>query len=348
MSKRLQLTESPNIEHISAMFAEWNNTLAGIKSTSEIYVPSENLRYQVKIKPWANKVISSQYIGVAFGINGLVSVLWLSAWPLAERLKDYESSGDLTKIPSELQIEIVETVYEIFVEYFENLLKNKIKIYKLFFDKPFKSTNYSVKFNLERVVDDIDNKESLDAIFIPQVKLVSFFQEKIKQLPTVENDFWYEQKIRAYFEIGSTSLVVSDLKNIELSDIIFLHDSTYFNDNMLSLRWQSGKYSPVFHVSANTVEFKSGELPVNNDEQDVAIADIDDMPVLLSFDLGDELLTFKQVEQIKPGHILNLKKPFTNLVTIRSHNQAIGQGEVIDIEGKVGIRITRLFNKNNK
>ncbi|MGV6810351.1 MAG: FliM/FliN family flagellar motor switch protein [bacterium] len=348
MSNRLQLTESPNIEHISAMFAEWNNTLASIEQSSEIHLPNESLHYKVKVKPWANKVISSQYIGVAFGINGLVSVLWLSAWPLAERLKDYEPSGDLTKIPAELQIEIFETVYECFIHYFEELLKSKIKIYKLFFDKPFKSTNYSIKFSAESILADVEHKESFDAIFIPQVKLIPFFQEKIIQLPSVINEFWYEQKSRAYFEIGIASLVMRDLKSLELSDIIFLHEATYFADNIMALRWQSGKRNTIFHASANTVTFKSGELPMDNDEQDVAIADIDDMPVLLSFDLGDELLTFKQVGQIKPGHILNLKKPFTNLVTIRSHNQAIGQGEVIDIEGKVGIRITRLFNKNNK
>lgn len=346
MLKRLQLTDSPNIEHISSLSSQWNNMLMGIGNQYELHLPNHQISYQVIMKPWVNKVIPRSYIGVAFGINGLISMLWLSAWPLAERLQEYAPSGDLHKIPAELQMELVETVYEPFISHFEDLLKTKIKIYKLFFDKPFKSTVYSIRFTL-KAPDELSKKNGgLCAVLVPQARLVSFFHHAISQLPKNANSFWQEQTTRVYFEIGALFLSVGELRGLEASDILFVHDSNYFQDNLIRVRWSSGEKQSIFHASADQVEFKSREIIMAEEEQELPIVDIEDMPVVLTFDMGDELLTFRQVEQIKPGHILNLKKPFTNLVTIRSQNQAIGQGEVVDIEGKVGIRITRLFNKN--
>lgn len=346
MLKRLQLTDSPNIEHVSSLSSQWNNMLMGISSHHELHLPKHEIHYQVIMKPWVNKVIPGSYIGIAFGINGLISMLWLSSWPLADKLQEYSPSGDLHKIPVELQVELVETVYEPFISYFERVLKTKIKIYKLFFDKPFKSTTYSIRFSLKAVEVAISKQAELSAVLVPQARLVSFFHKRISLLPKNGNPYWLAQTTRVFFEIGILSVSVGELKDLETSDIIFVTESNYFQDNLIRVRWQSGEKQAVFHAAADQVEFKSRELIMAEEEQELSIVDIEDMPVLLTFDLGEELLTFRQVQQIKPGHILNLKKPFTNLVTIRSQNQAIGQGEVVDIEGKVGIRITRLFNKN--
>jgi type III secretion system YscQ/HrcQ family protein len=341
MPKRVQLTDSPNIEHVTSMAYQWSNALLGVIKTSNFRLPEEGLDYQVIMQPWANKMITRHYIGIAFGINGLISTLWISAWPLAEKLNDYAPDGDLQKIPTELQIELVETVFENFIAHFERKLRTKIKVYKLFFDKPFKSTTYSIRFSLKTP------DENIVAILIPQNKLIPFFQKKISELPKLENSFWLEQKTRVHFELGSLKLSVRDLRALEASDILFLQESQYFQTSIIYARLASGQIYEVAHTAQDKVQFQTGESVMAENEQETSIADIDDMPIMLSFDLGEEMMTFKQVSLLKPGHILNLKKPFSGLVKIRSQNQTIGQGELVDIEGKVGIRITRLFNQNN-
>lgn len=90
-------------------------------------------------------------------------------------------------------------------------------------------------------------------------------------------------------------------------------------------------------------------MPESPNEQmkEKPIININEMPIRLSFDLGQESLTFKEITSLQPGYILNLKKPFTNVIQIRSQNQLIGKGEIVDIEGRVGVRITQLFSKKN-
>jgi flagellar motor switch/type III secretory pathway protein FliN len=343
MPQRLQLTDSPHIEHVSYMSSQWNNTLMGVSNIHQLGIPEDNVSYQIVMQPWPNKMVPKHYIGVAFGIKGLISTIWISTWPLVDKLNDFAPTGDLQKIPRELQIELIETVYEHFIRHFEKMLNARIKIYKLFFNKTFKSTPYSIRFSMKSP----QQSGNIVAVLIPQPKLVKFFHKKINLIPKKINPFWLEQETRVFYEVGSIKLSIGDLRNLDPSDIVFIQDSNYFQNSLIRLRLLSGECYEILHASTKTVQILSGETIMAENEQEAPIVDINDMPISLNFDLGEEMMSFKQVSQLKPGHILNLKKSFSGLVKIRSQNQLIGQGELVDIEGKVGIRITRLFNQNN-
>jgi len=77
----------------------------------------------------------------------------------------------------------------------------------------------------------------------------------------------------------------------------------------------------------------------NND----AITNIADMPIRLTFDLGDLVLPFKDVQSLAQGSVVNLNNPVGQSVTIRSLNRVIGIGELIDIEGQLGVKVVKLL-----
>ena len=78
---------------------------------------------------------------------------------------------------------------------------------------------------------------------------------------------------------------------------------------------------------------------------DEAIASIDEIPVRLTFDLGDLVMPFKEVQSLTQGTTIDLNVPVTHAVTIRSLNRVIGTGELVDIDGQMGVRIVKLFSK---
>jgi flagellar motor switch/type III secretory pathway protein FliN len=72
---------------------------------------------------------------------------------------------------------------------------------------------------------------------------------------------------------------------------------------------------------------------------------INQMDIKLTFSLGESLITYNELMNLKPGQILNLGKTFTSPISIYSHNNLLATAEIVDIEGSVGVRIQTMANK---
>ena len=339
------LSESSNVDKATRLAWQWNNILLEKKRAVTVNIPSTPAPFQIKLTSWPHKNIPSRYIGVVFNVAGVNSVLWLSSWPMSKTLKNFTPKGNIQKVPKTLQIELLETVFEPVISFFEQNLNNEIKIQQLIFNKASKSNAHSVKFQL------LENNKIITAILVSNIKVAPIFLKKIAALPRLPNITWLEHQTLVHIEVASLFLSILEVKQLTLSDVLFVENSDYFQNHTLLLRLASGARFKARQTSSNTLEFLSGEkiMPEssNNQMKEKPVVNINDMPIRLSFDLGEESLTFKEVTSLRPGYILNLKKPFTNVIKIRSQNQLIGKGEIIDIDGKVGVRITQLFNKKS-
>ena len=339
------LSQSSNVDKTTRLAWQWSNILLEKQRAVTVKIPSIQKPFQAKLTAWQQKNIPSRYIGVIFTIKGISSILWLSNWPLFDTLKSYAPEGNVQKIPKPLQIELLETVFEPVISFFEQHLDQEIKIQQLVFNTPSKSNQYSVKFQI------LENNKIITAILVSNKKLAPIFLKRMGVLPRSPNVAWLEHKTLVHIEVASLFLSINEIKQLTLSDVLFVEESIYFQNHTLFLRLASGARFKARQTSGDTLEFLSEEkiMPESSNDQmkEKPIVNINDMPIRLSFDLGEESLTFKEVTNLRPGYILNLKKPFTNIIKIRSQNQLIGQGEIIDIDGKVGVRITQLFNKKN-
>lgn len=76
-----------------------------------------------------------------------------------------------------------------------------------------------------------------------------------------------------------------------------------------------------------------------DDESPVSL---DQMPVHLSFDLGRKTLTLAQLRQLGEGQALALDRPVQQGVTLRANGAVIGQGQLLDIDGRMGVLISSL------
>lgn len=345
MPKIVAITQSKKIAKASHFIWQWNNILLEKHKEVSFSIPTVPSPYQVKLTAWSYKTIPSRYIGIVFTIKGITSILWLSNWPMADILKDYTPEGKIRNVPKQLQVELIETVYEAAINFFELHLDHEIQIQKLIFNQASKSNLYSIRFQL------LENNKIITAILVSHAKLAPLFLKGLNRLPSSTNKDWLTHKTLIHYEIASLYLPIKEVRALENSDVIFLEQSLYFQNHILTIRLTSGERYEAVQTSETTLEFQSGEKIMtesSNDQiQEKPIIDINEMPIRLSFDLGEESLTFKEVSKLRPGYILNLKKPFTNVIKIRSQNQLIGKGEIVDIEGRIGVRITQLFSKKD-
>ena len=73
-------------------------------------------------------------------------------------------------------------------------------------------------------------------------------------------------------------------------------------------------------------------------------ADLDDVPVTLTFEVGRLSVQLGQLRRYGPGSVVELGRSRQELVEIAAGGRPIGQGELVEIEGAVGVRIVRLFD----
>lgn len=70
---------------------------------------------------------------------------------------------------------------------------------------------------------------------------------------------------------------------------------------------------------------------------------LDDITIQLSFDLGHRRFSLAELQALQPGEVFDLARPLNDgPVHIRANGTLIGYGELVDIEGRIGVQVSRL------
>ena len=74
----------------------------------------------------------------------------------------------------------------------------------------------------------------------------------------------------------------------------------------------------------------------------------DDVSVTLSFDLGSRTVQLKEAKRLKPGQTFDLGHPVTGAVYIRLNGGLVGRGELIEIDGRLGVSVLSISHRNKQ
>ncbi len=69
--------------------------------------------------------------------------------------------------------------------------------------------------------------------------------------------------------------------------------------------------------------------------------DADTLPVKLLFIAGETEVPFGELSGIGAGYIFDLQQAAHRHVEIRANGEPIGHGELVEIDGRVGVRILK-------
>jgi flagellar motor switch/type III secretory pathway protein FliN len=72
---------------------------------------------------------------------------------------------------------------------------------------------------------------------------------------------------------------------------------------------------------------------------------IEKMSVTLTFETGRQKITFGELEKVKTGYTFECGNPVNAPVTICANDTPIGTGELLDVDGRIGVRIIEFYNK---
>jgi type III secretion protein Q len=161
-------------------------------------------------------------------------------------------------------------------------------------------------------------------------------------------------RLRLHAEIGSTLLPADILGQLEPADVVLMDIclATPGRSLWLSPDGRSGVHvhwpaasdgaplppltviHPWTHTMSTDTESAAPTAPIS----------LESVPVRLSFDLGDLEITLGELQALQPGQALDLGHPLSGAVRIRANGALLGEGDLVEIDGQMGVSIRRLFH----
>lgn len=170
-------------------------------------------------------------------------------------------------------------------------------------------------------------------------------------------------------ERAQTQLLLRDVQELNLGDVLLVRDSqTYYKFRWKNFAFQADCQDQIITVKSLIMMDENNDLPAgiipeevssqaeveeepnqveeNVDEaSDGAVSGKDilqTMPVNITFVAGEQTLSLDQVRQLHEGYTFELGKTPSDTLQILANGRCIGEGEWVQINEYLGVRITQL------
>jgi type III secretion protein Q len=159
-------------------------------------------------------------------------------------------------------------------------------------------------------------------LFLPQEALRAF--SRIVELPEPLGAVAVSASLRS----GSAALAASEVAALRPGDVVILDGSPGDAASLLL----PGGLRAIGRLEGDSLEVR---------EVDIADSDLgeDDLPVVLDVELASVPVPLRDIARIAPGAVLLLGLDRDGRVTLRIGERAVARGELVDVDGSVGVRV---------
>lgn len=161
--------------------------------------------------------------------------------------------------------------------------------------------------------------------------------------------------VRLRAEIGCADLPTAELRALGAGDVILLDQYLVGPEGELWLGIPQGQGLRVraehssYFVTQGWTSLMTQTVPPAEDAPPAEPLDLDAVPVRLTFDLGDRALPLAELRALQPGAIFDLQRPLADgPVMIRANGALIGTGDLVEVEGRIGVRVGTLGQKSHE
>ena len=161
---------------------------------------------------------------------------------------------------------------------------------------------------------------------------------------------WHALPLLLRLVVGWVDLPANTLQQIELRDVLMLDECLLSNGRQQMLLHLGAQLGLSCELDGQSLRVLEGVKEIMSDAT-VSFAGsagvLDDIPVRLSFDVGEREISLGDLRSIQPGYVFNLGRDPRGVVSIRANGRLIGEGELVDIEGRLGVSVLRFKLESN-
>ena len=179
----------------------------------------------------------------------------------------------------------------------------------------------------------------------------------VSGLPEAVNALDHEAlPMRLRVEIGATVLSADELTALVPGDTVLMQQCWTTQNGELWLGWDRIGFraslddrNPNQLTVTQAMDSRGLLMPTPADTPNAQDAvSLDSVPVRLSFDLGERTLSLGELKALQVGQSFDLVQPLSSAVQLRVNGALIGTGELVEIDGQIGVTITELGAKGAK
>lgn len=89
---------------------------------------------------------------------------------------------------------------------------------------------------------------------------------------------------------------------------------------------------------------KASEEEEHDEEEEVS-HELADLPIHVVFEVGQRRLALKDLQSLKEGYTFELDKSIERPVTIRANGRVVGEGELLKVGDRIGVRVISFLKK---
>ncbi|MGY6268555.1 type III secretion system cytoplasmic ring protein SctQ [Achromobacter denitrificans] len=153
--------------------------------------------------------------------------------------------------------------------------------------------------------------------------------------------------LRVAARLGWTDVPAAELRGLQARDTLFLDHYLVSPEGELwlaaggqGLRVRREKSSYLVTQGWTSLMTETPQLPADAEPGASAAFDPDAIPVRLTFELGERMLTLGELRQLQPGETFDLERPLADgPVMVRANGALLGTGELVEIDGRIGVTL---------
>lgn len=160
---------------------------------------------------------------------------------------------------------------------------------------------------------------------------------------------WDGLPLLLHMVLGWVELPVGLLGEIELRDVLMLDECLLDTSSQRMLLCIGTRLALTCELRGTDLHVIEGAREIMSDPSSAGTAShhlLDEIPVRLTFDVGEREITLGDLRSIQPGYVFNLGRDPRSMVSIRANGRLVGEGELVDIEGRIGVSVLRLKLEN--
>jgi len=357
-----------DLPRLSSAEARYLNILA--RRPGPIPVAVGGVSWELRFCPLGGRETASDDYRVTVDFGGARIDVLLDARIFAELLRGMDPGGDPSIIPGPLRQALVELALNDAAEALERACGHAIRVVDTgpVEKGDARKAEARIGFTMRRR----DGNRMIAGELATDWRGLAMIADLVDRFPESEPEgadtAWDDLPIPLRLEVGWVDLPVSELRDLDIHDVILLDYVRLLDEDRLILRL-SPRTALHARLHGSTIIIEGIARASMTDESDAPGADaadgaspgaaagsgnvsaeqgeplldsLDDVQVRLTFDIGHQVLTLADLRRLSVGAVFDLARDPRSAVSIRAGGKLIGRGELVQIDDRVGVRVVSL------
>ncbi len=247
-------------------------------------------------------------------------------------MPDNLSSQVLLKLPRELMLAALENRLQVLLEYLMQGLGISIK-----FSDMMPNADQSKRAELAM---NIQIAGTQYPIYLESNPIVF---ELLKLLPTHIQNQTTDIPIWTGLELGRAKLSKDEISELGVGDIVFFH--YHVTGQQLIIRVsQEIAFIGEAEGSQITIKHRMDTMEDEQIDHEQGSIDLSNIEIDLLFEVGRQQFSAQEVQSLQAGHVFELDRPIEQPVRVRAGGKLIAECQLVQINNRLGARITRIVD----